>query len=339
MKIPGYIIDLEKAVKIIEEKNYKRVILQIPEGLKIHTSKFINFLESRSKASFIISADPCFGACDILSENIDELGIDLLIHIGHTPISIIKKSKIPILFINAFSEVDIFKNLNKIFPHLIGKNIGIVSTAQHIDKLNDVSKILSENGFKPIIGIGDKRITLKGQILGCNFSAATSISNFVDSFLFIGSGSFHPLGLILSTNKPVIVFDPYLSKIKTKEMDDLKDIILRQRHGAIVRAKEAKQFGIIIGTKIGQQRIELAYKIKEKLNLKQKKSYILISNHLTPSHLESYRDIDCFISTACPRIAIDDYMQYKTPILTPIELDILLGFKKWEDYQFDEIIN
>jgi diphthamide synthase subunit DPH2 len=31
-------------------------------------------------------------------------------------------------------------------------------------------------------------------------------------------------------------------------------------------------------------------------------------------------------------------MQYKTPILTPVELDILLGFKKWDDYQFDEIL-
>jgi 2-(3-amino-3-carboxypropyl)histidine synthase len=47
--------------------------------------------------------------------------------------------------------------------------------------------------------------------------------------------------------------------------------------------------------------------------------------------------IDCFVSTACPRIAIDDYMQYKVPIITPIELDILLGYKKWDDYIFDEI--
>ena len=35
----------------------------------------------------------------------------------------------------------------------------------------------------------------------------------------------------------------------------------------------------------------------------------------------------------------DDYLKYKVPIITPVELEILLGKKKWEDYQFDQIIN
>jgi 2-(3-amino-3-carboxypropyl)histidine synthase len=337
VKIPGYAIDLERAVKVIRDKKYKRVIMQIPEGLKIYAGKLVDFLENKSKASIIISADPCYGACDVLSENVIELGADLLIQVGHTPIPVKKKSKTPILFINAHSDADINKNFPKVFSRLIGKNIGIVTTAQDIDKLGHVSKILSENGFKPIIGAGDRRITQGGQVLGCDFSAATSITNLADSLLFIGSGSFHPLGLMLSTNKPVIVFDPYTSQIRTEELNELRDIVLKQRHGAIARARDARLFGIIIGTKIGQQRIELAYELREKLNLKQKKSWVLVSDHLTPSHLEGYRDVDCFVSTACPRIAIDDYMQYKTPILTPVELDILLGYKKWEDYKFDEI--
>jgi diphthamide synthase subunit DPH2 len=32
-------------------------------------------------------------------------------------------------------------------------------------------------------------------------------------------------------------------------------------------------------------------------------------------------------------------MQYKKPIITQIELEIVLGIKKWDDYKFDEIIN
>ena len=38
------------------------------------------------------------------------------------------------------------------------------------------------------------------------------------------------------------------------------------------------------------------------------------------------------------KMILDDYMQYKTPILTPIELDILLDLKKFDDYRFDEIL-
>ena len=106
------------------------------------------------------------------------------------------------------------------------------------------------------IGKGDSRIDLKGQILGCNFSAAKSIANEVDTFLFIGSGNFHPLGLLLLFKKQVIVCDPYSNEIREKELEDLKDIILRQRYGAIARSKDARVFGILIGTKLGQQRID-----------------------------------------------------------------------------------
>jgi 2-(3-amino-3-carboxypropyl)histidine synthase len=339
LKIPGYNIDLEKAVKIIKENKYTRVVLQVPEGLKFHFSKFVEFLENKTNANIIISADPCFGACDSISSDFKDLGIDFVVQIGHTVIPNIKDYPVPIIFVNAKADIDVLEVIKKAIPFLNGKKIGIVTTAQHVHFLDDASKILKNNNFIPVIGKGDGRIESEGQILGCNFSAATSIASNVDLFLFIGNGNFHPLGLLLSTKKPVIVCDPYTSEIRGKELEDLKNIVLRQRYGAIARSKDANVFGILVGRKIGQQRIDLAYKIKEKLKIKQKKSYILTANYFLPAHLESFRGIDCFVSTACPRIAIDDYMQYKIPILTPFELDVLLGFKKWDDYRFDEILD
>ena len=339
MKIPGYSIDLERAVKNINDKHYKRVVLQLPEGLKSYYSRIIEFFQEKTDADFIISADPCFGACDLINCELKDLDVDFIVQIGHTPIPSMTKFATPTMFLNALSEIDVSEVVEKAVQLLSGKKIGIVTTAQHIHSINDISKILKDNNFEPILGEGDKRIDSKGQILGCNFSAATSVVDSVDSFLFIGSGNFHPLGLILTTKKPVVACDPYTKKVKSKELDELKDIVLRQRYGAIARSKDAKVFGILVGTKVGQQRIKLAYAIKEKLKSNQKKAYIFSSNYFTPSNLESFRDIDCFISTACPRIAIDDYMQYKTPIITPVELDILIGIKRWEDYQFDEVID
>jgi 2-(3-amino-3-carboxypropyl)histidine synthase len=339
LKVAGYEIDLEQVIKIIKENSYKRLLLQVPEGLKTHISEFTEFLENETNVSVIIFADPCFGACDLFNYNLKNFEIDLIVQIGHTPILDIEKSLIPTIFVNAISDLDLSKVIEKALPNLIGKKIGLVTTAQHIKTLGDTSDILIKNNFKPILGKGDNRIEFEGQILGCNFSAANSIVKNVDSFLFIGSGNFHPLGLMLRTKKPVIACDPYTNEVRIKELDDLKDIVLRQRYGAIARSKDARVFGILIGLKIGQQRYKLAYSIKEKLDSKQKKSYIFALNHFSPSVIESFRDVDCFISTACPRIPIDDYMQYKLPIITPFELDILLGFKKWDDYQFDEIID
>ena len=338
MKIPGYDLDLETAAKTIKKNNYKRVVIQIPEGLKCHLSKLVEFLENETNASIIISADPCFGACDIVDSEYENLDVDFVVQIGHTPIPDIKDMWVPTLFVNAKADLDVSKVIEKAVPLIKGKRVGLVSTAQHVHLLDNTSKILVNNNFELYLGLGDNRIESKGQILGCNFSAATSIADKVDLFLYVGSGNFHPLGLLLSTKKPVIACDPYSNEVREKELDDLKDMTLRQRYGAIARSKDAKVFGILVGTKRGQQRIKLANKIKDKLDSNQKKSYIFTMNHFSPSNLESFKDIDCFVSTACPRIAIDDYMQYKIPIITPIELDILIGIKKWEDYQFDEIL-
>ena len=339
MKISTYDINLEEAAEIINKKNYKKIALQIPEGLKIHFTKFVEFLEEKTHAVVLISADPCFGACDLICNKLKDLGIDFVIQIGHEPIYDKKKTKPPTLFVNAKSDLDVIKVVEKALPMIKGKKICLVSTAQHVHNLGEIKKILENKNFETFIGKGDNRIKLPGQIIGCNFSSANSISKDVDLFLFIGSGNFHPLGLMLSTKKKVIACDPYTNDVKEKELDDLKEMILRQRYGAIARSKNSHVFGILIGTKSGQQRIDLAYKIKEKLEAKRKKSYIFTRDNFSPLVLESFLGINCLISTACPIIAIDDYLQYKVPIITPVELDILLGFKKWDDYCFDEISN
>jgi len=337
--IPPFEIDFKKAIKIINEKGYKRILLQIPEGLKNHFTKFVEHVEKETGAIVNISADPCYGACDIANSDIEKLKIDFVIQIGHAPFPFIKNYIVPTAFVNAIVNLDVSKVIEKAIPILSGNKVGLVSTAQHIHLLNKVNNILLENNIEAFIGKGDRRIEKKGQIIGCNFSAATDISDSIDMFLFLGDGVFHPLGLKLSTKKPVVICNPYTNEVQKSELDDIKDMILRQRYGAIARSKDARIFGIIVGSKLGQQRIDLAYEIKDKLDSCQKESYILISNNFNPANLEGFRNIDCLVSTACPRIAIDDYMQYNTPIITPVELDIVLGSKKWDDYRFDEILN
>jgi 2-(3-amino-3-carboxypropyl)histidine synthase len=48
--------------------------------------------------------------------------------------------------------------------------------------------------------------------------------------------------------------------------------------------------------------------------------------------------LDAFVSTACPRLAIDDYLRFRKPMLTPIELEVALGARKWDDYLFDSFL-
>ena len=178
-------------------------------------------------------------------------------------------------------------------------------------------------------GIG----TAQAQVLGCNF---TSIKNLdVDVIIYVGSGDFHALGVKLFTKKPVLLADPFTGK--SRDIDEFYDKILRIRFARITKAKQAKSFGIIISSKKGQLRFDLALKLRELIVEHGYNAQILNMDYIAPDRLLPF-DLDAFVMTACPRIAIDDSAMYKKPVLTPDELEIVLGIKDWDDYQMDEII-
>ena len=241
--------------------------------------------------------------------------------------------EVPVMFIEAHSNIEVLPVVKKALGHLKGK-VGIITTVQHIHRLKEVENFLSGKGIAVLIGKGTGRIAHHGQVLGCNLTSATSISSDVDSFLFIGSGNFHAIGVAQTTGKPVIIADPYLCEIR--DVEELKDRLKRQRFGAVTSAESAGSFGIILGTKPGQMRMELANDLKKLIEEHEKSAYILVMNHINPINLKSFK-IDAYVSCACPRIAIDDFMMYDSPLLTPIELRIALGDMQWEDYRFDEI--
>ena len=102
MNINGYQISFEKTIQYINDHKYKNILLQIPEGLKHRFEELVEIIKENTSANVFISADPCYGACDIISNKVSSLGIDLIINIGHLPIpSLIDKNDIPTFFINA----------------------------------------------------------------------------------------------------------------------------------------------------------------------------------------------------------------------------------------------
>ena len=338
MNVSGYVIDIENALSTIQKNGYKTIALQIPEGLKRSIFPIVDVLKQRTNATILVSADPCFGACDIANYELKNLGVEFILHIGHTPIPDIQHYWIPTMFITASSTLDVTEVVKKALGSLQGNKIGILTTAQHLHTIESVVDILHAHHFTAILAKGDSRISHKGQILGCNFSAATKITDEVDCFLFIGSGTFHPVGLLLSSRKPVVAADPYTNSVKTQELEEMKNTILRQRHAAIITSRNAHRFGILIGVKQGQQRRQLAYRLQQMLASAGKEFLLITQDEFSPMALQGF-DLDCYVSTACPRIAIDDYVQYKKPIITPVELEIALGNRSWDEYVFDEILS
>jgi len=339
VQIPGYNLDIEHAIDKIRTEKYSHIVLQLPEGLKSHVSQIVTFIEEQTTATVYVVAQPCFGACDVFIPSCYPGPVDAIMHMGHTKMLPDDEQMVPVFYITAQSTIDVLPVVEKTLSVFKGNTIGIVTTAQHVHMLTQVENLLKTNGFSPRIGKGDHRITEPGQILGCNFSAATSIADYVDCFLFLGSGTFHALGLVLATQKPVIAADPYTHTIQKDDLETFKESILRQRYGAIAQAKQARSYGILIGKKTGQYRFDLAHQLRNTLKDHGKDTMMFLVDHLSPEMMQSFRHLDCLVSTLCPRLAMDDYLRYDVPIITPVECEIALGVKKWDDYTFDEIIS
>jgi 2-(3-amino-3-carboxypropyl)histidine synthase len=323
--------DLEKITAVIKKHGYKTVALELPEGLRDRATEIADDISSKTKCEVIISSNPCYGACDVNDDSLAALGCEAIFHFGHT--QLLSKSSIPVHYVEVRMQGNLLKLLRKGEP-LLGRRVGLLTTAQHLHQLGEAKEYLEKKGHEVFISRAKGRLN-PGQVLGCSFASAREIASKVDAFAFLGSGDFHPLGIALATGKKTIAFDVETGAVK--DMDELKDRTLRQRFAKMARAREATSFGIIIGEKKGQRRIKLALRIKKKLKKLGKKAYLLALHEVTPENLYAFRKLEALVCTACPRIAIDDSRRYTQPILTPQELEMAIGERSWSEYAFDEI--
>ncbi len=315
----------------IERLDAKNIILQFPEGLKTDAIDVSNSIqEVVPYVNIIIDADPCFGACDLADNKVNH-HIDLVVHFAHTPLPI--KTDCPVLFIEASSSSDVVSPIEDAMNKLDESTniVGLITTAQHMHKLDQMKEIIESHGYDVKIDSG--KGTSVAQVLGCNF---TSIKNLdVDEIIYVGSGDFHALGVRLFTKKKVILADPFTGK--SRDIEEFYDRILRIRFARITKAKKAKSFGIVISSKKGQLRFDLAIRLKKIINEYGFEAQILNMDFISPDRMLPF-NLDAYVMTACPRIAIDDSAMYKKPVLTPQELQIVLGIRDWDDYLMDEII-
>jgi 2-(3-amino-3-carboxypropyl)histidine synthase len=333
MQLLGYRLDLQPVLDDIRQKGYRLVGLQFPDGLRDFYADVAAAVEAATGAQTVISADPSYGACDLADDELQKVRADCLIHFAHTHMPHLTKfERMPVYFVKAESTYDVRPAVERALPQLVGRRIGLLGTTQHLGRLPEVAELLRARGYEPILAEGDARIATPGQVLGCNY---TSASVEADSYLYVGSGNFHPLGLALNTEKPIVCADPYNGEVRT--MEEERRRFLKQRYGAVASIRDAKTFGVLASSKQGQLRWNMAQALKRRIEKRGRKAYLILLKQFAPEYLVNFRHLDAFVSTACPRVAIDDYGRYPKPIVTPIELEMALGDRPLEDYRLDEI--
>jgi len=321
----GFDFEEERIKQTIQQFDAKRVLIQLPQGLKPEATRIAKLIE-KTGALAIISADPCYGACDIATNEAQSLDADLVIHFGHS--KFVKHETIPTIYIEARALANVNETIEKALPLLTDySKIGLATSIQHIQFLNETREFLVRSGKTVIIGEAG-RVGYAGQVIGCDYSNVKSIVNEVEAYLFIGGGLFHALGIALSTSKPTFVVDPYDNRAFS--LNEPAQKLLKQHWACIEQAKTAKNVGIIIGLKPGQKRIDEALKIKEIIEKHNKNAYLLTIREVTPEILLEFPTIDIYVNTACPRISLDAPEKFTKPLLTVNEFMVASGEATWE---------
>jgi len=315
----------ERIKQEIQKIGAKCVLLQMPQGLKPDAARVAKIVEKMGVLA-LISADPCYGACDIATDEAESLGADLVIHFGHS--KFVKHEIVPTIYVEARALVNVNETLEKALQLLSGySKIGLATSVQHLHVLNETREFLVRSGKVVVIGEAG-RVGYAGQVIGCDYSNVKSIVDEVDAYLFVGGGLFHALGIALSTSKPTFVADPYDGRVFSISEDAQK--LLKQHWVCIEQTKNAKNIGIIIGLKPGQKRIEDALKVKELIEKHGKNAYLLVIREVTPEVLLDFPTFDAYVNTACPRISLDAPGKFAKPLLTVNEFMVASGEASWE---------
>ncbi len=328
----NYDLELNRILQKIRENNYNSVLVQFPEGmLDKPLSKVKEFLSKENIEVFVVG-DPSYGVCDLAVDLAKKLRCDLLIHFGHSDfgfshqISLAKTESVDIILVPAYynppQEPDLNLILNEIKKYG-WKTIGLAATVQHMRTLEKLEQDLNENTFKSI------RYD-SGQVIGCNVTTLQKGSKECDGFVSLHAGFFHTHGILLNTKNPLIQYNPYTTEITIYSEEDRKKAI-QQRFTVLSSAKKAIKWGILGSPKLGQLNqnfISRAHLIFTENNID---ALTVIAENINPHMVANFSEIDAWVVTACPRIAIDDKINYTKPIITFKEFLYLFDYLNWED--------
>jgi len=189
--------------------------------------------------------------------------------------------------------------------------IGLVATVQFVNALEDAQRILENNHKLCYVSLGKQKH--KGQVLGCDISSAVAIKDKVDAYLYIGTGDFHPIMVSFETGKKVFCYNPISKSFYEVRFDSEK--LTQKKKGSLLKFLAAENIGILVSTKLGQQKFKEAYELKKKLVSQGKHAYILVSETLDFNEMENFNFVDCFVNTMCPRIGFDDRSKFTKPII------------------------
>lgn len=188
------------------------------------------------------------------------------------------------LFIPVTSKSKITESKILEISKKLPKSIAIAYSIQYKDTAQEIKKILSKT---------HKTLSFL-QVLGCS---SPKFPKSIQAILLITDGKFHAVSLGLKTKLPIYILNNHsFGQISKQEIQLLET----KQKASYVNFLNSNKIGILISNKPGQQNLKGAINLKNKL--KDKTSYLFISNEINSLELENFPQIQSWVNTACPRL-------------------------------------
>lgn len=220
-------------------------------------------------------------------------------------------------------------NSSSIFVILIGMIIVMAGTIQFATAIRAVKPELEKLGFNVLVP--QAKPLSAGEVLGCT---APSVKNRFEGenvvLVFVADGRFHlEAFMIANPGIKTYRYDPFIGKLFVEEYDHKG--MKEERRRAIEKAREAKSWGIVLGTLGRQGNPRILDRLEKKMAEKGMTWTVVLMSEISPTRIALFEDaVDAWIQIACPRLSIDWGDAFKRPLLTPFEAEIALGdFSGW----------
>nr|MBE5724742.1 putative diphthamide biosynthesis protein 1 [Cucujiformia] len=241
-----------------------------------------------------------YGACCVDDFTARSLNVDLIIHYGHSClVPMDPMNGIKTLYVFVDIKIDPLHFIDTIqMNFLISKRLCLVSTIQFLSTLHGVAAKLREHGYK--VTLPQSHPLSGGEILGCT----APILKDVDAIIYLGDGRFH-LEAIMIANPEIegYRYDPYKKEF-TREYYEY-DAMNFFRKQAIERCRNAKKFGVIMGTLGRQGNPKVVEYLRSRLRKNNREEVVILLSEIFPKKLDLFGSLDAFVQIACPRLSID----------------------------------
>ncbi|CAN4099797.1 unnamed protein product [Withania somnifera] len=326
----NYNFEIHKCVWRVRNSNAKRVALQFPEGLLMYSLIISDVLSTFTSATHcFILGDVTYGACCVDDLSAGALSADLLIHFGHSCLVPIDSTTIPCLYIFVEISIDVLRLLNELKLNFCNTdtygNIVMAGTIQFAAAIRAIKPELEKLGFSVLIP--QAKPLSAGEVLGC--TAPTVKNRFSERenmvLVFVADGRFHlEAFMIANPGTKTYRYDPFIGKLFVEEYDHKG--MKEERKKAIEKAREAKNWGIVLGTLGRQGNPRILDRLEKKMAEKGMTWTVVLMSEISPIRIALFEDaVDAWIQIACPRLSIDWGDAFRRPLLTPFEAEIALG--------------